>query len=280
MMTVEASLASCDRCESLAVANNDLMPQSCSEESRLNFVCDSNEIVREVDVFTKDFISACNGMQKTTGDFVVPSINAFGNDFRVYGKECEKRLAVQDVYKINHVNQTYDFVRQMHQKHVNLDKAVMGIWECCELLNELVDESDPDLDEPQIDHLLQTAEAIRRDYPDEDWFPLTGLIHDLGKVLLHPRFGEESQWTVVGDTFPLGCAFDSRIVHSEYFKENPDYNNEKFKTTYGIYEQGCGLDKVVMSWGHDEYLYQVISFHMNRGTPESHQHTGCNSIIQ
>lgn len=53
----------------------------------------------------------------------------------------------------------------------------MSIWECCELLNEFVDESDPDLDEPQIEHLLQTAEAIRRDYPDQDWLHLTALIH-------------------------------------------------------------------------------------------------------
>lgn len=53
----------------------------------------------------------------------------------------------------------------------------MSIWECCELLNEYVDESDPDLDEPQIQHLLQSAEAIRRDYPDEDWLHLTALIH-------------------------------------------------------------------------------------------------------
>ncbi|PWA68287.1 inositol oxygenase 4 [Artemisia annua] len=38
----------------------------------------------------------------------------------------------------------------------------------CELLNEPVDESDPDLDEPEVDHLLHTAETIRKDYPVED----------------------------------------------------------------------------------------------------------------
>lgn len=58
----------------------------------------------------------------------------------------------------------------------------MSIWECCELLNDVVDESDPDLDEPQIQHLLQTAEAIRKDYPNEDWLHLTALIHGT----LHP----------------------------------------------------------------------------------------------
>ncbi|URE14324.1 F-box protein [Musa troglodytarum] len=96
----------------------------------------------------------------------------------------------------------------------------MSIWECIELLNEFVDESDPDLDEPQIEHLLQTAEAIRKDYPEEDWLHLTGLIHDLGKVLLHPSFGQLPQWAVVGDTFPVGCAFDECNVHHKVAKGN------------------------------------------------------------
>lgn len=49
-------------------------------------------------------------------------------------------------------------------------------------LNDLVDESDPDADIPNIVHAFQTAERIRIDFPDDDWFHLTGLIHDLGKV--------------------------------------------------------------------------------------------------
>ena len=63
------------------------------------------------------------------------------------------------------------------EEHGKLNKAEMSIWDCCEFLNEFVDESDPDLDEPQIEHLLQSAEAIRRDYPKEDWLHLTSLIH-------------------------------------------------------------------------------------------------------
>ena len=46
------------------------------------------------------------------------------------------------------------------EEYSKLDKAVVSIWECCKLLNEFVDESDLDLDEPQIEHLLQTTEAI------------------------------------------------------------------------------------------------------------------------
>ena len=28
-----------------------------------------------------------------------------------------------------------------------------------------------------------------------------------------------------------------------------------------MYEPNCGLDKVLMSWGHDEYLYRVLLNH-------------------
>ena len=68
-------------------------------------------------------------------------------------------------------------VKKMRQEYSNMNRAEMSIWECCELLNTIADDSDPDLDEPQIQHALQTAEAIRKDYPNEDWLHLTALIH-------------------------------------------------------------------------------------------------------
>ncbi|CAL5361272.1 hypothetical protein CsSME_00052172 [Camellia sinensis var. sinensis] len=191
------------------------------------------------------------------GGFVVPEINSFGQNFRDYDAESLRQQGVEDFYRVNHINQTFDFVKKMREKYGKVDKVEMSIWECCELLNDVVDESDPDLDEPQIEHLLQTAEAIRKDYPNEDWLHLTGLIHDLGKVLLLPSFGELPQWAVVGDTFPVGCAFDESIVHHKYFKENADYENPAYNTKFGIYSEGCGLNNVMMSWGHDDYMYLV-----------------------
>jgi len=65
----------------------------------------------------------------------------------------------------------------MREEYGKLNKAEMSIWECHELLNTIVDESDLDLDESQTQHLLQTAEAIRTDYPNKDWLRLTALIH-------------------------------------------------------------------------------------------------------
>ncbi|GKV27178.1 hypothetical protein SLEP1_g36379 [Rubroshorea leprosula] len=191
------------------------------------------------------------------GGFVVPQTNSFGHTFRDYAVESERQQAVENFYRSNHISQTYDFVKRMREEYGILNRMEMSIWECCELLNDVVDESDPDLDETQIEHLLQTAEAIRKDYPNEDWLQLTGLIHDLGKVLLLPNFGGLPQWAVVGDIYPVGCAFDESIVHHKYFKENPDYNNPAYNTKYGVYSEGCGLNNVMMSFGHDDYMYLV-----------------------
>ena len=130
----------------------------------------------------------------------------------------------------------------------------MGIWEAMEYLNTLVDESDPDTELSQIEHLMQCSEAIRAaGHPR--WMILTGLVHDLGKILC--LFGEP-QWAVVGDTFPVGCRFSDKIVFPEFFVENPDSQVPEYQTECGIYEPQCGLDKVHLSWGHDEYLYHVV----------------------
>jgi inositol oxygenase len=84
---------------------------------------------------------------------------------------------------------------------------------------------------------------------------LVGLLHDLGKVLC--LYGEP-QWAVVGDTFPVGCRFSDRIVYHEYFALNPDASDARYTTRLGMYSEGCGLDQVLLSWGHDEYLYHVM----------------------
>jgi len=164
------------------------------------------------------------------------------------------RDTVREFYKLNHEFQTYDFVLQKREEYLRFDKKEMTVWEAFDFLNQLVDDSDPDTDLSQLQHLLQTSEAIRADgHPD--WMVLTGLMHDMGKVLC--LFGEP-QWAVVGDTFPVGCAFSDKIVYPEYFKLNADYYNEKYNTKYGVYTPNCGLRNVQMSWGHDEYVYQML----------------------
>ncbi|MEY3946754.1 MAG: hypothetical protein RLZZ45_1655 [Bacteroidota bacterium] len=168
------------------------------------------------------------------------------------------RDTVREFYRLNHTYQTYDFVMEKRRQYLSFDKKEMPIWDAFDFLNELVDDSDPDTDLDQFQHLLQTSEAIRNDgHPD--WMVLVGLMHDMGKVLC--LFGEP-QWAVVGDTFPVGCAYSDKIIYSEFFQENPDYNNPNYNTKYGVYQPNCGLRNVHMSWGHDEYIYQMMKDHL------------------
>ena len=49
-----------------------------------------------------------------------------------------------------------------------------------------------------------------------------------------------------------------KIVYPEYNNVNKDKDNPKYNTLLGIYSKNCGLENVKCSWGHDEYLYQVL----------------------
>jgi inositol oxygenase len=178
------------------------------------------------------------------------------SEFRDYRKEA--RPSVKEFYRLNHTRQTFDFVQQKRKQYLGLGNRQMGIWEAMEYLNQLVDDSDPDTDLSQIEHLLQSAEAARRD-GQPSWFVLTALIHDLGKILC---LWGEPQWAVVGDTFPVGCAYSDKVVFPEFFANNPDSSVPEYQTKTGVYEEGCGLDKVHMSWGHDEYMYHVVKDHL------------------
>ena|ERR1700722_5440752 len=99
---------------------------------------------------------------------------------------------------------------------------------------------------------------------------VTGLVHDLGKLLF--MFGSEGQWDVVGvspksifdnrkvadvilqkkDTFVVGCKFSDKTIFPETFAGNPDSHDALYNTECGIYPPHCGLDNVILSWGHDE----------------------------
>lgn len=174
------------------------------------------------------------------------------DQFRNYDDPA--RETVRDFYRLNHQYQTLDFAQRKRSEFLSLNRKELSVWDACEFLNTLVDDSDPDTDLTQLQHLLQTSEAIRADgHPD--WFVLAGFVHDLGKVLC--LFGEP-QWAVVGDTFPLGCRFSDKIVYPECFEANPDSNVAEYQSLYGIYSPHCGLRNVILSWGHDEYIFHVM----------------------
>jgi hypothetical protein len=121
--------------------------------------------------------------------------NKSQEEFRNYDPDAN--LSVAEFYRQNHTLQTFDFVESKEREYLPLRKAQKTIWQAAEFLNTLVDESDPDTDLTQIDHLLQASEAIRKDGHPR-WFVLTGFVHDLGKALC--LYGEP-QWAVVATHF-------------------------------------------------------------------------------
>jgi len=197
------------------------------------------------------------------GTKLEPVVNKEG--YRNY-EDSKFQDRVETTYNLMHKNQTVDFVKGKVAEYGNFDHAEMTMMEVLEHLNGFVDESDPDTDLPNVVHAFQTAERLREKFPDEDWLHLVGLIHDTGKILF--MFGEP-QWATVGDTFPVGCSFDKdAIVFPNSFKDNPDNEHHIYSTKYGMYSPNCGLNQVLFSWGHDEYLYRVLKNHPDCKIPE------------
>jgi len=170
-------------------------------------------------------------------------------------------------YKEMHINQTLDFVKNKYKKYSKLDNTRISIKTALELMDEFIDPSDPDLHEPNSIHAYQTAEAIRKDNPENKELQIIGLIHDLGKVLF--SFGEPD-WCVVGDTYVVGCEFPKSIVYYDTLKENKESEFNKYTdagtdtgTSNGIYKPKCGLENLYITFGHDMYLYEVLRQNTN-----------------
>ena len=183
------------------------------------------------------------------------------NQFRKYSHEINN--SIRNSYLKLRTNQTLKYNKMIRDKYLVFNNK-MSIWEAIESLDNFIDISDPDINLPNLHHLLQTAEAIRKDgYPD--WMQLVGLIHDLGKVIYLKGCDEDGtsikeQWGIVGDTFIVGCKIPDSCVYSEFNKFNPDNSNKNYNTKLGIYENNCGLSNCYCSFGHDEYLYQVLLY--------------------
>ena len=115
-----------------------------------------------------------------------------------------------NLYKEMHTNQTLDFVKAKYKQYSALNNTRISIKTALDLMDSFIDPSDPDLHEANSIHAYQTAEAIRKDNPEDRELQVIGLIHDLGKVLY--SFGEPN-WSVVGDTYVVGCQFPKSIVY-------------------------------------------------------------------
>ena len=113
-------------------------------------------------------------------------------EFRNY-VDSDRQSVVEDHYRNMRTFQTVEFVNEMHRiysfKHGG--RAKMTIRDAFKLLKSYIDSSDPDMTLPNIIHMLQTAEGIRRDGHPE-WMQLVGLIHDMGKIMFLVSTGHEN----------------------------------------------------------------------------------------
>ena len=189
--------------------------------------------------------------------------------FRDYEAK-DVKASVREHYRKMRSRQTLDYVQSMHKKYLKFDRP-MDLWEAMAHLNELIDVSDPDLDLPNVQHLIQSAEAIRAD-ERPDWMQLVGLIHDLGKIMFlwgsdEDGTSQNEQWGMVGDVFVVGCALPDTCVYPEFNTLNPDMSDARYSTETGIYKEGCGLDDLTLAWGHDEYLFRVLENHPQNKIP-------------
>jgi inositol oxygenase len=203
-------------------------------------------------------------------------INLLEMEFRNYTDTLFKnplgsmntKETVKRHYELMRSHQTKEHVKKMEDKYFKFDHAELTIEEAFEKLERYVDNSDPDMDLPNLEHMLQTAEAMRKDNLP-DWFILVGLIHDLGKIMFlwgTKEDGQEGtatgeQWSLGGDTWIIGCKIPETIVYHTFNQLHPDYKS----TELGIYEKGCGLENVKFAFGHDEYLYRMLEHNTKLG---------------
>jgi inositol oxygenase len=179
---------------------------------------------------------------------------------------AENHAAQELLYRLNHARQTVDFVTKQVRSYQTLSRCQMNIWEALELLGDLreyeaalLGDDDVHPEMPLVDHAFQCAAICREAFPSDDWMALVGLIHGLGKLLAHEKFGTQPQWCVCGESFPVGCRFSSSIANANFFQANPDRRKRQFSSPLGVYRQHCGLRSVFMSWSSAEYLYMMLA---------------------
>jgi inositol oxygenase len=75
------------------------------------------------------------------------------------------------------------------------------------------------------------------------------------------RCGAQPEWSVTGESYPLGCAFSDHIRGAQFLCACPDRRCRAYSRPLGIYQRGCGLDQVAFTWSGPEYLSLVLQQH-------------------
>ena len=159
--------------------------------------------------------------------------------------------ANRDLYSAMYRGQSAEFVGRMRRKYAALRGFPMTMPEGLRLLGAVIDNSDPDTSLPNIEHAYQAARAARRLRPDDAMFQVATLIHDVGKIVT--LFDEVPDWATVGDTFVVGEALPRT---APFHQLAPPRVVAPLPGGGG--DAGGGLANALVSWGHDEYMFQVL----------------------
>lgn len=163
--------------------------------------------------------------------------------------------ACVELYRDQRRHQTLARAVELRDRYCGGGNLRATVWDALQLLRRVEDRSDPDIALPNDAHALQTAAMMARDgLPDA--MVAMGLIHDLGKIMLTwgcdaDGTSPAKQWATVGDTFVAGHPLPDALPFAA------EFNGEHASADAG-YAPGCGLDNVVFSFGHDEYLYRAL----------------------
>lgn len=161
--------------------------------------------------------------------------------------------SVKDFYRKQRRGVTADMTLKDRSSFLSFKRGKIGMWGMIQKARRYADGSDPDHIKAQLLHLYGAAEKARMKRMPA-WFVLTCLIHDGGKFLM--------EWIpehrVVGDTFPHLIRPQSEEIFFEEFKFNRDWKKQSYQSKTGAYKKNCGIDNILMTWGHDEYLFQMV----------------------
>ncbi|MEP7060841.1 MAG: inositol oxygenase family protein [Betaproteobacteria bacterium] len=139
--------------------------------------------------------------------------------------------ALASTIEARHDAQSLDDVMELREKYAAPVFGSVSPWSLVEMLGQCVDPSDQRLycTSQQV-HLLQMIDAMEAEGAATPELLLVALVHDFGKVLL---LTDEAPENVVCMNRPLQAG-----------------------------TPGCGLDRCVFQWNHDEWAYARFKDHL------------------
>lgn len=226
--------------------------------------------------------------------------------FRNYNSTISSLSKIEKTYKKMLENQNIEFVNEMTEDFFMSNPVDYNIWNAIDMLDIIIDESDPDTDLPQIVHAFQTAETIRSTYmnnnklknipikslfTEDEWFDLPIQYKNMYSTsidMLYPNIIEWDWFILVGfihdigkimllDNFGnlsqwavVGDTFPlGNKLDPNYVYSEKKYESSNIDLSTNIYINNCGFKNVFFSWGHDEYLAKTLERGDNNFPPEA-----------